>query len=152
MLWASKVCASSRGPQTSPHATQAYLEYERESYSITEAILAQTLPYRVVNWVSDSGWILGLTCAISVQNSAEDILFHIGMMTSHSWCKLAGCTSTMWILCSTISHSCSIGLKSGDRGGHFNTMNWLSCSRDQFEMIWALWHDILYCWKHPSEE
>jgi len=30
---------------------------------------------------------------------------------------------------------CSIGLRSGDCGGHFSTLNSLSCSRNQFEMI-----------------
>jgi len=33
---------------------------------------------------------------------------------------------------------CSIGLRSGDCGGHFSTGNSLSCSRNQFEMIQAL--------------
>ncbi len=35
---------------------------------------------------------------------------------------------------------CSIGLRSGDCGGHLSKVNSLSCSRNQSEMIWALWH------------
>jgi len=37
-------------------------------------------------------------------------------------------------------------LRSGDCGGHFSTVNSLSCSRNQFEMIRALWHGSLSCW------
>ncbi|MBN3297538.1 MEGF9 protein, partial [Amia calva] len=36
---------------------------------------------------------------------------------------------------STTSQRCSIGLRSGDCGGQFSTVNSLSCSRNQFEMI-----------------
>ncbi len=40
---------------------------------------------------------------------------------------------------STTSQRCSIGLRSGDCGGHLSKVNSLSCSRNQSEMIWALW-------------
>ncbi len=43
---------------------------------------------------------------------------------------------------------CSIGLRSGDCGGHLSKVNSLSCSRNQSEMIWALWHGALSCWKY----
>ncbi len=34
---------------------------------------------------------------------------------------------------------------------HIHDAN-LSCSRNQSEMIWALWHGALSCWKKPSED
>ncbi len=45
-----------------------------------------------------------------------------------------------------------IGLRSGDCGGHLSKVNSLSCSRNQSEMISALWHGVVYCWKKPSED
>ncbi len=70
------------------------------------------------------------------------------MITSHSCCRFVGCTSMMWISRSTTSQRCSIGLRSGDCGGHLSKVNSLSCSRNQSEMIWALWHGALSCWKY----
>ncbi|KAG8546926.1 hypothetical protein GDO81_029527 [Engystomops pustulosus] len=62
------------------------------------------------------------------------------MMASHSCRRFVGCTSMMRISRSTTSQRCSIGLRSGDCGGHLSTVNSLSCSRNQSEMIPALWH------------
>ena len=45
-----------------------------------------------------------------------------------------------------IPQRCSIGLRFWDCGGHWSTVNSLSCSRNQFEMIWALWHALSW-WK-----
>ncbi len=73
---------------------------------------------------------------------------HIDMIVSHSCCRFVGCTSMMWISRSSTSQRCSIGLRSGDCGGHLSKVNSLSCSRNQSEMIWALWHDALSCWKY----
>ncbi len=67
-------------------------------------------------------------------------------------CRFVSCTSMMWISCSTTSQRCSIGLRPGDCGGHLSKVNSLSCSRNQSEMIWALWHGALSCWKQPSED
>ena len=47
---------------------------------------------------------------------------------------------------STTSQSCSIGLISGDCGGHLSAVNSLSCPRNQSEMIHALWHGTLFWW------
>ncbi len=73
---------------------------------------------------------------------------HIDMIASHSCCRFVGCTSMMWISRSTTSQRCSIGLRSGDCGGHLSKVNSLSCSRNQSEMIWAVWHGALSCWKY----
>ncbi len=73
---------------------------------------------------------------------------HIVMIASHSCCRFVVCTSMMWISRSTASQRCSIGLRSGDCGGHLSKVNSLSCSRNQSEMIWALWHGVLSCWKY----
>ncbi len=78
---------------------------------------------------------------------SSEILVHIDMITSHSCSRFVGCTSMMWISRSTTSQRCSIGLRSGDCGGHLSKVNSLSCSRNQSEMIWALWHGALSCWK-----
>ncbi len=67
----------------------------------------------------------------------RDFFVHIDMIESNSCCRFVGCTS----------QRCSIGLRSGDCGGHLRKVNSLSCSRNQSEMIWALWHGALSCWK-----
>ncbi len=74
------------------------------------------------------------------------------MIASRSYCRFVGCTSMMRISRSTTSQRCSIGLRSGDCGGYLSKVNSLSCSRNQSEMIWALWHGALSCWKYPSED
>ncbi len=73
----------------------------------------------------------------------SEMLVHIVMIASHSCCRFVVCTSMMWISRSTTSQRCSIGLRSGDCGGHLSKVNSLSCSRNQSEMIWALWHGAL---------
>ncbi len=80
-----------------------------------------------------------------LENSSE-ILVHIYMIASRSCCRFVGCTSMMRISRSTTSQRCSIGLRSGDCGDHLSKVNSLSCSRNQSEMIWALWHGALSCW------
>ncbi len=79
---------------------------------------------------------------------SSEILVHIDMIASCSSCRFVGCTSMMWISRSTTSQRCSIGLRAGDCGGHLSKVNSLSCSRNQSEMIWALWHGALSCWKY----
>ncbi|XP_073767358.1 guanine nucleotide-binding protein subunit alpha-14 isoform X2 [Danio rerio] len=69
---------------------------------------------------------------------SSEILLHIDMIASHSCCRFVGCTFMMPISRSTTSQRCSIGLRSGDCGGHLSTVNSLSCSRNQSEMIHAL--------------
>ncbi len=80
-------------------------------------------------------------------NHSSEILVHIDMIASFSSCRFVGCTSMMWISRSTTSQKCSIGLRSGDCGGHLSKLNSFSCSRNQSEMIWALWHGALSYWK-----
>ncbi len=55
----------------------------------------------------------------------RDFFVHIDMIASNSCCRFVGCTS----------QRCSIGLRSGDCGGHLRKVNSLSCSRNQSEMI-----------------
>ncbi len=78
---------------------------------------------------------------------SSEILVHIDMIASHSCCRFLGCTSMMRISRSTTSQRCSIGLRSGDCEGNLSKVNSLSCSRNQSELIWALWHAALSCWK-----
>ncbi len=70
------------------------------------------------------------------------------MIASRSCYRFVGCTFMMWISRSTTSQRCSIGLRSGDCGGHLSKVNSLSCSWNQSEMIWALWRGALSCWKY----
>ncbi len=58
---------------------------------------------------------------------SSDILLHIDMIASRSCCRFVGCTSMMRISRSTTSQRCSIGLRSGDCGGHLSKVNSLSC-------------------------
>ncbi len=81
---------------------------------------------------------------------SSEILVHIDMIASHSCCRFVVCTSMMWISRSSTSQRCSIGLRSGDCGEHLSKVNSLSCSRNQSEMIWALWHAALSCWKYQK--
>ncbi len=83
---------------------------------------------------------------------SSEILVHIAMIASRSCCRFVGCTSMMQIFRSTTSQRCSIGLRSGDCGGNLSKVNSLSCSKNQSEMIWALWHGALSCWKYSSED
>ncbi len=89
----------------------------------------------------------GIDSTRSWKHSSE-MLVHIYMITSHSCCRFVVCTSMMQISRSTSSQRCSIGLRSGDSGGHLSKVNSLSCSRNPSEMIWALWHGALSCWKY----
>jgi len=68
---------------------------------------------------------------------SSEILVHIAILASHSFCGFLGCTSMMWISRSTTSQRFSIGFRYGDCGGHLSKVNSLSCSRNQSEMIWA---------------
>ncbi|MEQ2293410.1 hypothetical protein AMECASPLE_033135 [Ameca splendens] len=52
-------------------------------------------------------------------------LVHIDMMASHRCCRFVGCTSMMRISRSTTSIRCSIGLRSGDCGGHLSTVQYI---------------------------
>ncbi len=78
---------------------------------------------------------------------SSEILVRIDMIASRSCYIFFGCTSTMPISRSTTFRRCSIALRSSDCGGHWSTVNLLSCSRNQFEMMWALWHSTSSCWK-----
>ncbi len=74
---------------------------------------------------------------------SSEMLVNIDMIASRSCCRFVGWISMMWISRSTTSQRCSIGLRSGDCGGHLSKVNSLSCSRNQSEMIWALWPCII---------
>ncbi len=54
------------------------------------------------------------------------------MIAIRSCCRFVGCTSMMWISRSTTSQRCSIGLRSGDCGGH------LIHSEDRVK----IWHKV----------
>lgn len=70
-------------------------------------------------------------------------------MTQH---RYVSCTSMIWLSCSNTSWRCTIGLRSGGSGGHLTTVNALSCWRNQFEIIWVLWHGVLSFCKKLSED
>lgn len=66
--------------------------------------------------------------------------------------RYVSCTSMIWLSRSNTSSVCSIGLRSGGSGGHLTTVNALPCWRNQFEIIWVLWHGVLSFWKKLSED
>lgn len=70
-------------------------------------------------------------------------LFHIDMIASQRCCRSVRCTSMIWNSHSSISQRCSLGLRSGGGGGHLSTAISLLYSRNQFEIIWALWPGTL---------
>ncbi len=86
----------------------------------------------------------------------KQILVHIDMISSRSCCRFVCCTSMMRISRSTTSQRCSIGLRSGDCGGHLSKVNSLSCSRNQSEMIWDMMHypagSSIRRWVHCSHK
>ncbi len=94
-------------------------------------------------WTPFAFWTALILCGIDSTRCwklSSEILVHIDLIASRSCCRFIGCTSMMWISRSTTSQSCSIGLRSDDCGGHLSKVNSLSYSRNQSEMIWALWH------------
>ncbi len=54
---------------------------------------------------------------------SSEFLVHIDMIASRSCCRFVGCTSMMQISRSITSQKCSIGLRSGDCGGHISKIN-----------------------------
>ncbi len=58
---------------------------------------------------------------------SSEILVHIDMIASCSCYRFVGCTSMMRISRSTTSQRCSIGLRSGDCGGHFSKVSLSHC-------------------------
>lgn len=72
----------------------------------------------------------------------SEILIHIDM-TPHSYCTFMGCKFMMRISCSTTLQRCSIGLRSGDCGGHSNTVNSLSSSKNRHNLRFVTWSVIL---------
>ncbi len=104
-------------------------------FTLTGHFIRYTL--LVLGWTPFRTLILhGIDSTRCCKHSSE-ILVHIDTIASHSCCRFVGCTSMMWISRSTTSQRCSIGLRSGDCGGHLSKVNSLSCSRNQSEMIWA---------------
>lgn len=86
-----------------------------------------------------------------VQKLTEDIwtdieLYHLKncpQLLDFAW-------SCAWIDLSATSHDCSIGVMSGEHGGH--TIHWNSpeCSLKQLWVTWAWWHSALSCCNNSS--
>lgn len=64
-------------------------------------------------------------------------------------CKLPAGAAADWTSCSSISHRCSVGLRSGEFGGHSNTLNSLFCSSNHSRNTCAVWWGAFSCWKRP---
>ncbi len=77
---------------------------------------------------------------------SSKILVHIDMISSRSCCRFVGCTSMIRISRSTTSQRCSIGLRSGDCGGHLSKVTNCHVQETKSEIIWALRHGALSCW------
>ncbi len=134
--------------------TYIYIERERErerervcfTYTITGHFIRYTLLVGPTFAFRTALILRGIDSTRCWKHSSM-MLVNIDTIASCSCCRFVGCTSIMWISRSTTSRRCSIGLRSGDCGGHLSKVNSLSCSRNQSEMMWALWHGALSCWK-----
>ncbi len=118
-------------------------------YTLTGHFIRYTL--LVPGWTPFAFRTASILCGIDSTRCwkhSSEMLVHIDMIASHSCCRFVVCTSMMWISRSTTYQRCSIGLRSGDCGDHLSKVNSLSCSRNQSEMIWALWRGALSCWKY----
>ncbi len=120
-------------------------------YTLTGHFIRCTL--LVPGWTPFSFRTALILCCIDSSRCwkhSSEILVLIDMIASRSYCRFVGCSSMMWISRSTTSQMCSIGLRSGDCGGHLSKVNSLSCSRNQSEMIWALWRCIILLEVHQK--
>ncbi len=95
-----------------------------------------------------SGWKLISESILKFQNRSRIVGERIAV---HQWIDFS--LSPLIASCSVANlpfhHIPKVlyGLRSGDCGGHLSKGKSLSCSRNQSEMIWALWHGSLSCWK-----
>jgi len=112
-------------------------------HTLTKRIIRNT---KLILCLTPFRLICGIDSTRCWKHSLE-MLAHIDRIASCNWLRFVGCSSRAWSSRSTTSQRCSIGWRSGDCGGHFSTVNSLSCSRNQFEMIRDLWHGALCCWK-----
>ena len=64
--------------------------------------------------------------------------------------RFDGCGTSCLMALLNSSNKCSIGLRSGDCGGHLSKVKSPSCSWNLSCTIWALWHGALSYWKKPS--
>ena len=67
---------------------------------------------------------------------------HVGRIASRNFCIFM-----LQISHSTTCQRCFIGFRSDDWEGHWRTLKSLSCSWNQFQMTFALWHGALSCLK-----
>ncbi len=78
-----------------------------------------------------------------------DFIFQQDLAPAHtakSWFNDHGVTGFDWPANSSDQNPIE-NLRSGNCGGHLSKVNSLSCSRNQSEMIWALWYCAISCWK-----
>ncbi len=150
-------CEMKNNAQSASHCQKIYLnsikinEWNGWQYTLTGHFIRYTL--LVLGWTPFSfrtALILRGIDSTRCWKHSSEILVHIVMIASHSCCRFVVCTSMMWISRSTTSQRCSIGLRSGDCGGHLSKVNSLSCSRNQSEMIWSLWRCIILLEVHQK--
>lgn len=88
------------------------------------------------NYICFTSKLLHCPCFYGIIQQGAENIPHIFWSVDDiitSYCRFIGCASMMLISCFTTFQSCTDGLRSGDCEG-------LSCSSDQFEVIWALGH------------
>lgn len=79
------------------------------------------------------------------KHSSESLVY-VGMITLCSRCRFVHCMSMMPISCSALSQKCSIGSGCSVCGRCSCTENSVSCSRNQFNVVWRLWHNYDNFW------
>ncbi len=90
-----------------------------------------------------------LPSAVTLYGDA-DFIFQQDLAPAHtakSWFNDHGVTGFDWPANSSDQNPIE-NLRSGNCGGHLSKVNSLSCSRNQSEMIWALWYCAISCWKY----
>lgn len=136
-------CATAHS-QTHTHKADSptSIYYNKVSHTLYKHFITDTLLVQ--------GWTLVLYIGPGIIPQIVMLSYLIDTIASHSCCSFVSSTPMMWISPSSTSQRCPIWLRSNDCDGHLSTVNSLLFSRKQ--MIWALWHGELTCWKQSPED
>lgn len=124
------------------------LKMKRQEMSVLRSIGLQLRLKLQWGWVSLSATLLGKpfyypqkSLNSLTQHGSSVSLVHVGTKTSYSCCRCVSFTFLLQHPCFTTSRRCSNGLRSGDHGGHWTSIN-------SFIIIEPpmLWLGLIYSW------
>ncbi len=119
-------------------------------YTLTGHFIRYTL--LVVGWTPFSfrtALILRGIDSTRCWKQSSEILVHIDMIASRSCCRFVACTTNIFM-------EREYPVPPHPKGALLDWdlvtvetiwVKWTHCQRNQSEMIWALWHGALSCWK-----